>query len=171
MWNSRTYAAMAIAGAGLALAAVPASAQWLGYGSAGCGGYGAAYGAGYGAGTFTYGWPYATNVGGYGFGGGAFGYAPGYGWGIGNSPAFGYGYGFAPAFGYGYSYAPAYGYGGYGGWGCGRGHRVRGYGYATVSRRSYGYAVASHRTHHDVAMKPVRSHIASRNNLTLARAD
>jgi hypothetical protein len=191
MWNSRTYAAMAIAGAGLALAvATPASAWWPGYGSAGCGYYGAAYGPGslsYGAGTFTYGWPYVTNVIPYP-GYGSFGYAPAYGFGFGNSPAYGLGasYGYAPAYGSGYSYAPAYGYGGSG---CGRGHRVRGYGYATASRRHYNFAVASYlgpaalaearlrplrvgvANHHDVAIKPVHGHVASRNNLKLARAD
>jgi hypothetical protein len=198
MWNGRTYAAMAIAGAGLAVAAAatPASAWWPGsYGSVGCGSYyGAAYGPGslgcgdYGyAGTFTYGWPYANNVipiSGYG----SYGYAPAYGYGYGNSPAYGFGYGYAPAYGYGYSYAPAYGYGG---WGCGRAHRARDYGYATAYRRPYNFAVASYRghrptafayaparslrvavgTHHDGATKLVHSHIASRNNVKLARAD
>jgi hypothetical protein len=206
MWNSRKCAAMAIAGAGLAFAAaMPASAQWGGYyGSVGCGSYyGAAFGPGslgcgdYGyAGTFTYGWPYASYVGGTGFGSGfgtgfgfggapTYGYTPGYGYGFGASPACGLGYGYAPAYGYGYSYAPAYGYGGFG---CGRAHhRGRGYGYATAYHRSYGYAVASYRGHHHnaFAFAPVRSlrvaaarhhqkvqsRIASHLNLQFARAD
>jgi hypothetical protein len=165
MWNSRKYAAMAVVGAGLAVAAAtPASAQLFGgaygyaggcgggygaygyapvYGSAGgCGGYGA-YGAAYGgtpayAGVYSYGWPYGLigDVGHYGAYGSAGGCGGGYG-----------AYGYAPVYGsaggcggYGaYGYAPVYGYsGGCGGYGA--------YGYAP----NYGFAGAcrTRRRHH-----------------------
>src|SRR5258708_18696641 len=89
MWNSRKYTAMAVLGAGLAVAAAtPSSAQsWGGaYGYAGgCGASGYAPTA-Y-AGVYSYGWPYGVigDVGcpayGYagGFGYGAYGYAGDYG--------------------------------------------------------------------------------------------
>jgi hypothetical protein len=162
MWNSNKYAAMAVVGVGLAVAAAtPASAQWLGGGGAygysgGCGGYGyapvygyaggcgayGAYGAAYGAapayaGVYSYGWPYGLigDVGHYG----AYGYAGGCGGGYGA-------YGYAPVYGsaggcggYGaYGYAPVYGYaGGCGGYGA--------YGYAP----NYGFAGACRaRRHH-----------------------
>src|SRR5258708_34033622 len=85
MWNSRKYTAMAVLGAGLAVApATPSAAQpWGGaYGYAGgCGVSGSAPAA-Y-AGVYTYGWPYGVigDVGcpAYGYaGGGAYGYAGGY---------------------------------------------------------------------------------------------
>lgn len=152
MWNTKNYAAMAVLGGGLAVAAAtPASAWWPGaYGSAaGCGAYGyaPAYGyaggcgyGGYGyapayAGVYSYGWPYGTV--GYGFG--TYGYAPTYGY----------------AGGCGYSasgYAPAYGAYGYGpaasGYGC-RARHLHGhgaYGLAYGARSSYhtrSYASAS----------------------------
>ena len=77
MWNSRKYAAMAILGAGLAVAtATPSSAQPWGCGASGYAP--AAY-----AGVYTYGWPYGVigDVGcpAYGLGYNAYGYAGGYG--------------------------------------------------------------------------------------------
>src|SRR5258706_7724871 len=91
MWNSRKYMAMAVLGAGLAVAAAtPSSAQsWGGaYGYAGgCGASGSAPAA-Y-AGVYTYGWPYGVigDVGcpAYGYaGGGAYGYAGGFARGFGD---------------------------------------------------------------------------------------
>jgi hypothetical protein len=204
MWNSKKYAAMAIVGAGLAVAAAsPASACWGGgyYGAAygGCGGnYGAAYGAGYGAGYggcgSYYGAAYAPV---YGSGCGTYGYAGTYGSAYGGYGLAGLGYGSAGCggyygaaygsgcgYGYGsygsYGYAPAYGYASYG-YGCGRAHRVRGYGYAVAYRHPYGSAVAAHRFNRDTvaatapvrgsfAAKPVQSKIAYRN-LKITRAD
>jgi hypothetical protein len=126
MWNSIKYAAIAVLGVGLAVAAgTPASAWWPGaYGNAGgCGyyGYAPAYGyaggCGYGAytpayaGVYSYGWPYGTvgygNYGDYGYAGGcgdaASGYAPAYG---------AYGYGTA-SYGYGCRARHLHGHGGY----------------------------------------------------------
>jgi hypothetical protein len=128
MWNSKKYAAMAVLGVGLAVAAAtPASAWWPGaYGSAGgCGyyGYAPAYGypggCGYGAygyapayaGVYSYGWPYGTvglgDWGAYGYAGGcgsgAYGYAPAYG-----------AYGYGPAsYRYGCRARHPHGHGGY----------------------------------------------------------
>jgi hypothetical protein len=168
MWNSKKCAAMAIVGAGLAVAAAtPALAWWPGYGGysgaaygygGGCGAYGAAYGGpgigGY-AGVYSYGWPYGT----YGYYGGTYGAAYG-----------GYGAAYSAAYdGYGaYGWAPAYGYAGYG-YGCRKGaHRVRGYGYAVASRQlrpaySVGYAAAKHPVQFGTAL-----HV---RNVKLARAD
>src|SRR5712671_4568498 len=99
MWNSRKYTAMAVLGAGLAVAAAtPSSAQsWGGaYGYAGgCGASGYAPTA-Y-AGVYSYGWPYGVigDVGcpayGYagGFGYGAYGYAGDYGP-YGSTPLYGF---------------------------------------------------------------------------------
>src|SRR5258705_12249828 len=75
MWNSRKYTAMAVLGAGLAVAA--ATPSYAG----GCGVSGSAPAA-Y-AGVYTYGWPYGVigDVGcpAFGYaGGGAYGYAGGY---------------------------------------------------------------------------------------------
>jgi hypothetical protein len=156
MWNSKKYAAMAVLGVGLAVAAAtPASAWWPGaYGNAGgCGysGYAPAYGyaggCGYGAygyasayaGVYSYGWPYGT--GGYGDCG-AYGYAGGCGYA---------------------AYAPAYGTYGYGsasyGYGCG-GRHLHGHGsyaLAYAPRSSYhgNYASASDRNF------STRRHLAS----------
>jgi hypothetical protein len=145
MWNNKKYAAMAVLGVSLAVAAAtPASAQWLdgAYGYAGgCGGYGyapaygyaggcgygaygAAYGSGY-AGVYSYGWPYGI-IGDYGYAP-AYGYAGGCGGAYGYAPIYGYGGGCG---GYG-AYGYAGGCGGYGGYGYGAS-----YGYAPV----YGYA-------------------------------
>jgi hypothetical protein len=116
MWNSKNFAAIAVLGVGLAVAAAtPASAWWPGgYGSAGGCGYGAYASAPY-AGVYSYGWPYGT----VGYAGcGAYGYAPAYGY------AGGCGYGasgYAPAYG-AYGYDPAY----YG-YGC-RGRHPHGHG-------------------------------------------
>ena len=190
MWSSKKYAAMAIAGFGLAAAmATPASAWWPGYygaayGSVGCGSYYGAvaditsvgcgdygYAGGYGF-AGSYGYPAYGYAGTYG---GAYGYATptySYGWpyavnygsDLGYSGAYGYaGYGY----GAGYGYAPSYGYG----YGCGRQHhhRPQGYGYVTASRQS-GVLVAhvpvrsriAAVRRHDVAQK------ASRQNFALA---
>jgi hypothetical protein len=108
MWNSRKYAAAAIVGAGLAVAAAsPASACWLGY----SGYYGAPYG--YGAYGYSSGWPYAstgyTDYLSYGYSGcGAYDAAgwAGSSWGDDYGPTYGYaGSAYAPACGY----APAFG--------------------------------------------------------------
>jgi hypothetical protein len=104
MWNSKNYAAVAVLGVGLAMAAAtPASAWWpADYGSAGGCGYGAyAYAPAY-AGVYSYGWPYGT----VGYACGAYGYAPAYAGGCGYGAS-----GYAPAYG-AYGYGPAsYGYG------------------------------------------------------------
>jgi hypothetical protein len=103
MWNNKKYAAMAVLGVGLTVAAVaPASAWWPGaYDNArGCGYYGYAPTYGY-AGVYSYGWPYGTV--GYGRWG-AYGYASGDGYAGGR----GYGaYGYGPLYG-GSGYGPAY---------------------------------------------------------------
>lgn len=180
MWNSRKYAAMAIVGAGLAVAAAtPASAWWpdyygAAYGYGGCG-YGAAYGYGgcgaygyAGAGAFAYGWPYATSLGFADYGCGSYyGYA-GAGWGGCG------GYGYDPTYfgadhygyGYGYGYGP---------------HHRRGYGSIAYRR---GFAAAnvprSHRRvgprvavagYDGIAAKPVQNKTANRADLKLTRAD
>ncbi len=156
MWNSRKYAAMAIAGVGLAVAAAtPASAWWPGYG----GYYGAAYG---GCGAYGY----APSYGYAGYGGcGSYGYAgASYGlpyatYGYAGYPAYGYGgcggyYGAASYGGCGgYGYAPTYGYApsyyGYSaGYGCGARH-PRSAGYAVANHRPYGDAYAAYRPRND----------------------
>ena len=164
MWNSRKYAAMAVLGMGLAVAAAtPASAWWPGaYGSAGGCGYGYApvygYGGGCGygaygyapayAGVYSYGWPYGT----VGYGDwGAYGYAGGCGYGA---------YGYAPTYGT-YGYAPTYGAYGYGaasyGYGCRAHHHVHGHG-------GYALAYAPQSSYHASASNPnvsAKRHFAS----------
>jgi hypothetical protein len=186
MWNSRKHAAMAIVGAGLAVAAAtPASAWW---GS----GYGGYYGAPYGYGDYGYSddFPYA-------------------GAGYNDYLSYGYsGYGAYDAAGwsgssYGYDYGPAYGYASYGyrrpcggafglGWAA---YHPRGYNYAVAYRRPAGNAVADTRLHrpytlaayaprsdrhvyaaakhHNLAMKPLaQNKVAYRvQNPKLARND
>jgi hypothetical protein len=163
MWNSKKCAAMAIVGAGLAMAAAPAAACGGYYGAA-YGGYGGSYGAAYtpvygsagcgsygAVGTYAYGWPYQTNI---GSDWGAYGYAGSCGDNYRSSYT---SYGYAP----GYSYAPVYGYAGYG---CGRAQRVRGYGFAVASDRPHRpYAVA--------AARQVQSKIVYRSDLKTAHAE
>jgi hypothetical protein len=121
MWNSRKYTAMAVLGAGLAVAAAtPSSAQsWGGAGYAGgCGVSGSAPAA-Y-AGVYTYGWPYGVigDVGCPAYGYGAYGYAGGYG----------------P---YGYALnTDAGGCGGYGAYGS---TQIYGFAGACRARRNHGY--------------------------------
>ena len=142
MWNSRKYTAMAVLGAGLAVAAAtPSSAQSWGraYGYAGgCGVSGSAPAA-Y-AGVYTYGWPYGVigDVGcpAYGYvGGGAYGYAGGYagGGGIGYG-AYGYAGGYGP---YGHALnTDAGACGGYGAYGS---TPIYGFAGACRARRNHGY--------------------------------
>jgi hypothetical protein len=132
MWNSRKYTAMAVLGAGLAVAA--ATPSYAG----GCGVSGSAPAA-Y-AGVYTYGWPYGVigDVGcpAYGYvGGGAYGYAGGYagGGGIGYG-AYGYASGYGP---YGYTFnTDAGGCGGYGAYGS---TPIYGFAGACRARRNHGY--------------------------------
>jgi len=155
MWNSRKYAAMAILGVGLAVAAAtPSSAQSWG----GCGVSGsppAAY-----AGVYTYGWPYGVigDVGcpTHGFaGGGAYGSAGGYaGGGIGYD-AWGYAGGYGP-FGYALN-TDAGGCGGYGAYGSAPPYSFAG---ACRARRNHGhggYVEARGRAPHDSISRQVVS--------------
>src|SRR6266849_850536 len=154
MWNSRKYTAMAVLGAGLAVAAATPASAWLpGYGSGGaygygggCGSYGYAPAYGYGGGCGgAYG--YAGGGGGYGGGCRSYGYAPtyGYGGGCGGYGAYG-AYGSAPAYAGVYSYGWPYGivgdvgYGAYGyAGGCG-GSGAYGYAGGCGGYGAYGYA-------------------------------
>jgi hypothetical protein len=146
MWNGRKYAAIAVLGAGLAVAAAtPSSAQFLGgaFGYAGgCGVSGSAPAA-Y-AGVYTYGWPYGVlgDVGcpAYGYaGGGAYGYAGGYAAGSGYG-AYGYARGYGP---YGYAFNTDTGVcGGYGAYGSAPLVGIAGSCRARRSHRHGGYVEA-----------------------------
>jgi len=129
MWNSRKYTAMAVLGAGLAVAAAtPSSAQsWGGaYGYAGgCGASGYAPTA-Y-AGVYSYGWPYGV-IGDVGCP--AYGYAGGFGYG-----AYGYAGDYGP-FGYALVNGYAGGCGGYGAYGS---TPLYGFAGACRARRNHGY--------------------------------
>jgi hypothetical protein len=162
MWNSKKYLAMAVVGAGIAVAAAsPASAQWFG------GGFGNGFGGGWGGTPVILGWGYPVGYGGYGGGyggwGGAYG-AAGYG-GYDGYPssqvivlrtggAYGCGgsYGCArPTFGCGsYGYVPRRVYG------CGMAALHRGY--STIAAYRHSYAVAFHHPARVNAVYAARHH-------------
>jgi hypothetical protein len=184
MWNSRKYAAAAIVGAGLAVAAALPASAW-------CPGYSGYYGAPYGYGAYGYssGWPYAstgyTDYLSYGYSGcGAYDAAgwTGSSWGDDYGPTYGYaGSAYAPACGYGsygyvparryaaYGYAPAFGYASFGGRSfrrpCGGvygrawvANRPRDVNYAVAYRHPAGNAVAAARLRPSaVAVNALRS--------------
>jgi hypothetical protein len=148
MRNIKKYSAMAILGAGLALAAASPASACGGFGMVGFPVFGAAFGGC----------------------GGPFGFAApvAFGWGGGCAPvAFGCGYGgygmayhrraYGAAYGacgcggygragYGYGYAHRGGYGGYG-----MAYHRQGYGHGYAYHRPYGYGMASYRHHRPYA--------------------
>jgi hypothetical protein len=144
MSSIKKYSALAVVGAGLALAAASPASACGAFGMVGVPVFGAAYG---GCGGFGMAGPPVFGAAFGGWGGGcmpvAFG-CGGFGGGYGFAPTFG----FAPSYGYGsYGYAPGY-YGAAYGYGCHHAmyHRGLGYGYAMAFHRpAFGYAVAFRR--------------------------